>query len=170
MISRQTIQTVFFFCLLFLLSNRGNAQETPLSHYDSLSTMPPFKFYNLKGEAFTPDSLKKGTHRVVLIYFKTSCEFCLSEFKLIKHGMRDYPNTQFILISREEPEALKAYDSLRQFSHFPQIRVLEDRNRLYHTYFEAHYTPSIHVYDENYKLIRFLDGMLNKEELVKYLK
>ncbi len=167
---KNTVPLLFLFLFWFLLSTPGNSQETVLSHYDSLKTMPPFKFYNLQGKAFTPDSLKKNAHRIVIIYFKTSCEFCLSEFKLIKHSMQEFTNDQFILISREETADLKKYDSLRQFEHYPQIRTVQDKDQLYRSWFRASYTPSIHIYDEHHALIRFQDGMLNKEDLLKYLK
>jgi hypothetical protein len=161
----------FFFSVLFLLfSHTARAQDTKWNHYDSLGIVPPFKFYNLKGETFTPDSLKKGKHRTVIIYFKTGCEYCLNEFKIIKHSMSDFPDTQFILVSWEDAPALKTYDSLRQFRYFPQIRILSDKDGLYRTWFEVHYTPSVHIYDEQLKLLHFHDGMINREKLLSFLK
>ncbi len=146
------------------------AQEAKKSHCDSLGIVPDFRFYNLKGELFTKDSLQTGKSRTVIIYFKTSCEYCLSEFKLIKHNMSQFPNAQFVLISREEIPELKKYDSARQFSYYPQIHVVSDKELRYRTYYEAYYTPSIHIYDEKMKLIRFSDGMIGKEELLRLLK
>jgi hypothetical protein len=164
---------VAFLCsgfLFLLLAFKADAQEAKFSHYDSLGVLPPFKFYNLKGEVFTTDSLKKGVHRTVVIYFKTGCEYCLNEFKIIKHSMADFPNTQFILVSWEDAPVLKTYDSLRQFRYFPQIRILSDKDGLYRTWFEAHFTPSIHIYDEQFKLLQFHDGMINREKLLNLLK
>jgi len=146
------------------------AQEAKKSHCDSLGIVPDFRFYNLKGELFTKDSLKAGKSNTVIIYFKTSCEFCLSEFKLIKHNMGQFPNAQFVLVSREDISELKKYDSARQFSYYPQIHVVSDKESLYRTYYQAYYTPSIHIYDEKMSLIRFSDGMISKEELLRLLK
>jgi hypothetical protein len=160
---------LFGLILFLFLSFCLPAQETK-STADSLGIMPEFTFYNLYGQVFTPDSLKKGKHKTVIIYFKTSCEFCLSEFKIIKHNRSEFPETQFVLVSREPVEDLVRYDSLRQFSHYPHIRVLQDKNNNYYSYYTAHYTPSIHIYDEKRRLIRFSDGMISKEELIRLLK
>jgi hypothetical protein len=167
---RHCLHTLLCFFLFFLACTPMKAQDTSYNHYDSLGILPPFKFYNLNGQVFTPDSLKKGYHRTVVIYFKTGCEYCLNEFKIIKHSMPDFPNTQFILISWEDAATLKTYDSLRQFKYFPQIKVLSDKDGVYRTYFNAHYTPSIHIYDEQLKLIQFHDGMINREKLLSFLK
>jgi peroxiredoxin len=163
------VRFYLFFVFLSLI-RPCSGQTMPLSHCDSLGILPDFKFYNLKGELFTADSLKKGKPRTVVIYFKTSCEFCLSEFRMIKHNMAEFPNTQFILISRETVPELNKYDSLRQFNYFPQIRVLQDKEGTYRNYYNAYYTPSIHIYDEQFKLLHFSDGMLSKEDLLKFLK
>ncbi|HEV7230560.1 MAG TPA: hypothetical protein VGO45_04480 [Bacteroidia bacterium] len=154
--------------VFLVVSSLSKGQIVTRSVYDSLGILPVFRFYNLKGEPFTPDSLRKD-RKTVLIYFKTDCEFCLSEFKLIKHNISSFPGTDFILISRESVPDLKKYDSLRQFHYFPQIRIVQDKEGLYRSYFVAHYTPSIHIYDKHGKLLRFSDGMLSKEEFLKSL-
>ncbi len=166
------MKTRFLFLFLSILPFSGFSQtrETHLSQCDSLGICPDFKFYNLQGQVFNRDSLQKGMHRIVLIYFSTSCEFCLSEFKIIKKNMAQFSKTSFILISTEETADLRKYDSLRQFAYFPQIRIVQDKNHLYHKYFTAHYTPSVHIYDKKGKLLHFSDGKMTKEELTGYLE
>jgi thioredoxin-related protein len=153
---------------LLMFSSLMKGQDVSRSVCDSLGVLPAFRFYNLKGELFTSDSIKKG-HKTVLVYFKTNCEFCLSEFRMIKHNISSFPGTDFILISKESMPELKIYDSLRQFRYFPQIRIVQDKEGLYRSYFVAHYTPSIHVYDKHGNLLRFSDGMLSKEDFLKIL-
>jgi thiol-disulfide isomerase/thioredoxin len=160
---------LFVFSLFFILPLLASAQHAGKSRCDSLGILPDFRFYNLNGDVFNADSLKKDK-RTVLIYFSTSCEFCLSEFIIIKQNIADFGKTDFILVSGEPNSELNRYDSLRQFSYFPQIRIVQDKDHSYHRYYTAHYTPSIHIYDMHRKLIHFSDGKMTKEELINYLK
>jgi hypothetical protein len=167
---RTYLYGVLFFLIFSGQLSAQSVSTTGMSHFDSLGILLEFKFYTLQGQEFNTDSLKKGMHRTVLIYFNTNCEYCLSEFILIKKNMVQFPKTNFILISGEEMPVLLNYDSLRQFSLFPQIRVVQDRDHVYHHLYTSHYTPSIHIYNRKGKLLHFSDGKMTREELIRFLE
>jgi peroxiredoxin len=143
--------------------------QTPkLSYYDSSKTMPPFLFYQSNGTWFSPENLNPK-HSTVLIYFKTDCPFCEKEAELISKNLKDFKKADFVFITRADTADIRKFAILHKLENNKKIKFLQDKDKKYHSYYTARFTPSIHIYDKNKKLTLFKDGMLNKEELQKYI-
>ncbi|MBI3512364.1 MAG: redoxin domain-containing protein [Bacteroidetes bacterium] len=158
-------------CLFFIMiSCLFSFGQTPtLSLYDSLKVMPPFLYYTLDGKYFTIDSLKSNM-KTVEIYFNPKCEHCQQEAQLISDSIKYFPKTQFIFVSRADSVSLKKFASDYHLDSSKFITVLWDKDLLYYTFTIAHYTPSIHIYDEDQRLIYFAQDELTGKELIRELK
>ncbi len=161
-------KNIFLF-ITVLLSIYGTAQESAKRiNYDSLKVMPPFQYYTIDGNAFTQADLKKKK-QTVFIFIKMGCPYCAEEIEIIKKNINDFSHTQFYLISRADSSELKKFYSDYALIMYPQINILWDKDRRYYKYTIARVTPSIHIYDKKKRLLIFSEGVMNKEELLKYI-
>jgi peroxiredoxin len=132
--------------------------------------MPSFRFYSPDGTVFTSDSLG-NKNSTVIIYFKTDCPYCGKEADIISKNINDFPSTDFIFITRSSDTAdVRSFVALHKLGSNKRVRFLQDKEKLYYKFYAASYTPSIHIYDKNKKLKLFAEGILIKEELLKYIQ
>ena len=153
---------------LLLSLNISYAQQK-LSFYDSLGVMPAFRFYQLNGQIFTPDSLSKEK-QIVLIYFIQDCPYCEEQAEIVLKHLNDFTDVEFIFISREDTAVIRNYAVIHMLAGKKQIRFVQDKERLYYKYYNASYTPSIHIYDKKLNLLLFNDGVLDDKQMLKYIK
>lgn len=151
--------------ILLLACKTAPAQEK--SDYDSSGTVPPFTYFTLSGSPYTYENIDPH-QKTVLIYFKTYCEFCQDEITMLKENMDCFNDVQFLLLSREPEKEINAFIRSYHLDDYPQIKVLQDRDKLYYQYCKAQLTPSIHIYYRNH-LVAFADGSMNFDELFNYL-
>jgi thioredoxin-related protein len=147
--------------------NEGYAQPK-LSVYDSLEIMPNFKYYQLNGLLFTPDSLAPNK-QTVMIYFKKDCPYCEKQGEIISTYINDSNSVEFVFITREDSAFINYFANFHRLSVSKQVKFVQDKERLYYKYCKASYTPSIHVYDKKRKLLLFHEGVLDDKRWFVYL-
>jgi peroxiredoxin len=141
-------------------------QKNKLSYCDSVRIMPLFRFYLPSGALFVPDSLcNKNT--TVLIYFKTNCPYCAKEADMISENINNFKSVDFIFLSREDTASIISFAKDHNLEKNHSVKFLQDKEKLYHKYYIARYTPSIHIYDKNKKLKIFVESVLSQEEMLK---
>ena len=165
-----------FLCIVFFMpiallfsSDRIFSQNSKRSYSDSLKIMPSFRFYSPDGTVFTSDSLG-NKNSTVIIYFKTDCPYCGKEADIISNNINDFPTTDFVFITRSDTADVRDFVALHKLENNKRVRFLQDKEKLYYKFYTASYTPSIHIYDKNKKLKLFTEGILGKEELLKYIR
>jgi peroxiredoxin len=131
--------------------------------------MPSFRFYLPNGTVFTPDSLS-NKNITVLIYFKPDCPFCENEAEIISKNINDFQSTDFVFITRYDTASIRYFAAIHKLDNNKKVKFVQDKEKLYYKFYIAHYTPSIHIYDENKKLKLFTQDMLTKDELLKYIQ
>ncbi len=162
-------QTAFLISIFLFTGNEAFSQKKKLSYCDSAGIMPVFKFYSTSGALFIPDSLSKN-NSTILIYFKTDCPYCAKEADMISENINSFPSVDFIFLSREDTTSIKSFALLHKLENNKKVKFLQDKEKLYYRYYTARYTPSIHIYDKNKKLELFVENILNKDELIKYIQ
>ncbi len=161
--------TIYLVIIMFFLYNSAFSQGSKLSYCDSAGTMPSFRFYSPSGALFCPDSLNKK-NTTVLIYFKTSCPYCAEEADMISKNIHDFPSVDFIFLTREKDTAsIRNFAVTHKLENIQRVKFLQDKEKLYYTYYKANYIPSTHVYDKNNKLKLFTENVLSREELSIYV-
>jgi len=153
----------------FLFLNTSYAQQK-LSIYDSLGIMPEFRYYQLNGNVFAPDSLPQGK-QIVMIYLKKDCPYCEEQIEMILSHSKDLStDVEFILISKEDTAFIMDYAIKHKIAGNERIKFIQDKERLYYRYCKASYTPSIHIYNKKRKLVLFHEGVLDYKQLLEYIK
>ena len=155
--------------IIFFLSffcNIAFGQNRKLSYCDSAGIMPLFRFYLPSGALFIPDSLS-NINTTVLIYFKTDCPYCEKEADMISKNINNFNSIDFIFLSREDSASIMNFAVTHNLEKNRRVKFLQDKEKLYHKYYIARYTPSIHIYDKNKKLKIFTENVLNQDELLK---
>ena len=162
-------RNIIFIAILSFVSTVVSGQVTRQSYYDSTATMPPFRFYLPDGTLFTPGNLNKD-HKTVMIYFKNECPYCEDQAEIISKNIIDFNAVDFIFITKEDTSAIRSFSARYKLENNDRVKFLQDKERLYYRYYIAHSTPSIHIYDNNKRLIIFKEGVLGREELLKYIQ
>ena len=160
------LNRILFLFILFFSCNMAFGQKGKLSYCDSAGTMPLFRFYLPSGALFIPDSLS-NVNTTVLIYFKTDCPYCVKEADIISKNINDFKSIDFIFLSREDTASIRSFAIAHNLEKNNKVKFLQDKEKLYHRYYNARYTPSIHIYDKNKKLKFFTESVLSQEELLK---
>ncbi len=156
-------------CILFaiLQFHHMHAQQ-PLSSYDSLGLMPPFHYYQLNNNLFTPDSLIPDK-QIVMIYIKKDCQFCEQQGAIIAENLNRFPDVEFIFIAKADSVFIADYARRFKLSGHAAVKFVQDKDHLYYKLCNASYTPSIHIYDSNRRMRLFHEGTLYKKVLKNYL-
>lgn len=160
-------RSTFFIILLVLFSHYLFSQGSKLSYYDSLKTMPPFKYYLTNGTAYTPNNVS-GKRTTMMIYFKNDCPYCQKEATIISNNIKELANIDFVFITRQDTSLIKTFAKENKLENISNVKFVEDKDKLYYTFCKALYTPSIHVYNKHKKLIEFTEGVMKKDEILKY--
>ena len=159
----------FFISVICLLSLSTSYAQQKLSFYDSLGIMPPFRFYQLNSQVFTPDSLIQGKP-AILIYFKQDCPYCEEQAKIVLKLLNEVNDIQFIFITKEDTTSIRSYAIKNKMADRLQVKFVQDKERAYNKYYNISYTPSIHIYDKNQKLLLFNDGVIDEKQILEYIK
>ena len=153
-------------CLAALTTSYAQQQ---LSLYDSLRVMPAFRYYQLNGRVFVPDSLD-DENQTVIVYFKKDCPFCERQAEIISNHLNNFPsNVEFLFIAKEDTDFINGFALKYKLGGSNKIKFLRDKERLYFQYCNPSYTPSIHIYSEKRKLIQFHEGVMTYKELLQQI-
>ncbi len=145
------------------------SQENKLSTYDSLGTMPPFKYYFPNGSAFAADNMSKK-HSTVMIYFKDDCPYCNKQAKIIEDNIKDFDAIDFVFISRDDTATINIFARNHKLQNNAQVSFLQDKDKMYYSFCTAQYTPSIHIYNKKKELLYYTQGIMKKEEILKFVQ
>lgn len=156
-----------FIAALLFSSSFAFSQNKKLSYSDSIGIMPSFRFYFPDGTVFTNDSIS-NTNVTVLIYITADCPYCAKEADLISNNINDFKSTDFIFIARSDTATIRSFAASHKLANNNSVKFMQDKEGFYHKLYIAGYTPSIHIYDKNKKLKLFQEGVLTKEEVLKY--
>ena len=162
-------RTFFFIAILFLSSFAACSQKSKLSYYDSSYTMPPFNYYLLNGTSFTPNNLSKK-HNTMMVYFKNECPYCQKEATIIFENIKQFADIDFVFISRDDSTSIINFAKANKLDNTPNIKFVQDKDKLYYTFCKATYTPSIHIYNKHQQLMMFDEGTMKKDEIEKYIR
>ena len=155
----------------FILMGTVFAQNQPDSRpvYQRFPTVPQFEVEKISdGNTFTRENLKKKTNTVFFI-FSPDCKYCQQETEdIIKH-LKDFKNTQILMISHYPVDEVKAYYKQYKLEQYPQIVVAHDDNYFFPIFFDLKNLPSTFVYDKKGKLKKSFDGSVKVETILQEL-
>jgi len=134
-----------------------------------IKNLPKFEFIDLiTKREFTKYELKRNT-TTFFIYFNTECEYCNYEIEKIVSNIDKFKNSQILLGSFEEQQVLRAFVEKYYLTKYEEIKVLYDKDLKFEELFGDCVFPSVIVYDDNNKLVKFYKGKVNMDILLKCL-
>lgn len=111
--------------------------------------MPNFKFYDLKGQVFTPQSLSYKNY-LTFIFYDVDCGHCEEQAAAIAKNIKKFKNTTMLWVTIGEDDKIAAFKH-KYFKNSKNIIFLNDRDM---NIFEAFNgtitdTPTTLIFDRN---------------------
>ncbi len=142
-----------------LISFTGYAQQ---------KAMPDFRFIDTDKTSVTKSTIPKGK-ALLLIYFRSDCDHCEHTALELKTKARQYP-VQIWMVSGEELPALQTFESMVGLYDISNLKVLQDKNKQMHTFFNFTQLPYIVLYSASGKFVKQFDELPSVEVVKKALK
>ena len=159
--------------LLFLFSLIIAAGCTQAQNKPDITNIPPFHILKTDSTYFTPDNLKKNKP-VMIIYFSPDCSHCQHMMYEMKPKMKQFGDTQIVMVTFIEPSMLKAIQNFyRDFNlaKYPNIIVgTEGHSYVVQRYYQVSTTPYIAIYNRKGKLVKAYQKAPSVDELIATIK
>jgi hypothetical protein len=134
---------------------------------EKISKLPLFTFMKLTNESFSSSEIKNGP--VLVVRFNPECEHCKYEISGILNSNIPLTGTSIILISSADPDSIKKFLSLLNYSDYPSVIPLADTLNLSGNIFGSEIVPSNFIYNKELELVKILQGEVKTETIIKYL-
>jgi thioredoxin-related protein len=139
----------------------------------NIENIPPFHILKTDSTWFTPANLKKNKP-VMIIYFSPDCSHCQHLMYEMKPKMKQFGNTQIVMVTFMEPSMLIAVKNFyRDFdlAKYPNVTVgTEGHTYVVQRYYQVKTTPYIAIYDSKGKLVKAFDKVPSMDELIATVK
>jgi len=166
------VKYLFIFSFTFLISfpafcqKDSAAQPAPYLQYP---TIPAFTLYTAPdSSAFTREDLKKNKNTIFIV-FSPDCSHCQNEAKMITENIRQFKNTQFVMLTYLPYEEMMAFYKVFRIYNYPQITMGRDTKFFFPIYFGVKNLPSIYIYDKNGRFKKSFEGDVKPETLLAEL-
>ena len=129
------------------LQNAAGKNRFVTSINNTNEQMPNFKFYDLKGEVFTPQNLSYKNY-LTFIFYDVDCSHCHEQAADIAKNIKKFKNTTMLWVTIGEDSKIAAF-KYKYFKNIKNIIFLNDRDM---NIFEAFNgtitdTPTTLIYD-----------------------
>jgi thioredoxin-related protein len=153
---------------LIIATRCSQAQNKP-----NIENIPPFHILKTDSTYFTPANLKKN-QSVMIIYFSPDCSHCQHLMYEMKPKMKQFGNTQIVMVTFMEPSMLIAVKNFyRDFdlAKYPNVTVgTEGHTYVVQRYYQVKTTPYIAIYNRNGKLVKAFDKVPSMDQLIATVK
>ena len=163
---------LFIFSFTFLISfpafcqKDSAAQPAPYLQYP---TIPAFTLYTAPdSSAFTREDLKKNKNTIFIV-FSPDCSHCQNEAKMITENIKQFKNTQFVMLTYLPYEEMMAFYKVFRIYNYPQITMGRDTKFFFPIYFGVKNLPGIYIYDKNGHFKKSFEGDVKPETLLAEL-
>lgn len=111
--------------------------------------MPNFKFYDLKGEAFTPQNLSYKNY-LTFIFYDVDCGHCEEQAAAIAKNIKKFKNTTMLWVTIGEDSKIAAFKH-KYFKNSKNIIFVNDRDMNIFEAFKGTITdtPTTLIFDRN---------------------
>ena len=158
-----------FYSMLFLLgifaayiAKKNKQKEATI---EQRQVLPSMKFKNLQGKP-----LKITPKRsVAVIYFHPDCDYCAREMDYIRENIDALAESEIVLISSADQKSTIPFVKEKGVDQFDNVKIgIDENDTFYHT-FASRMIPSIFLYDQQGRLLKFYKGETSIETILKYL-
>ena len=160
-----------FLVVICLWSNPGIAQNDTSKAKPLYTQYPLPQFSVLLTDSttwYTKNDLPKRKKTIIML-FSPDCEHCKHETELIKKNIKQFGNTQIVMINTLPFDKMLQFYNDFGLREFKNITVGRDTKFFFGNYFKIHYLPFLAIYDKKYKLLKTFEGTPKWEDLMEYL-
>lgn len=148
-------------------SQSAGSEETPV--YLRFPSIPSFTVFKAPDStAFTREDLHKKKSTVFVI-FSPDCEHCQRETEMITQNIRDFKNTQIVMITYLPYEEMISFYKKYKIASYPQIVMARDTKFFFPVFYKVRNLPSIFVYDKRGKFKKSFEGDVKVQTIVAEL-
>jgi len=162
-----------FFLLVFcLVLKKGIAQNDSTNSEPAYMQYPLPQFSILLTDSatwYTKSNLPKKK-KIIIMLFSPDCEHCKHETELIKKNIKQFRETQIVMITTLPFDKMVDFYKHFELQKFSNIIVGRDTKFFFSNYFKIHYLPFMAIYDKKYKLLKTFEGSPKWEELTTYIQ
>lgn len=163
------MKSIYFFILFLSITLTACSQDAPLS-----KDIPPYRILNTDSVYVTPANLKKNIP-VIVMYFAPDCPHCQHMTMEITKHIKEFGNTQIVMISFVNPErqfkALTKFQKDYQLEKYSNITIgTEGYTYLMQKFYQIKTTPYFAVYNKNHKLVETFAKIPDVKDLIKAVK
>jgi len=155
--------TLFLFTLIpFFIKAQSTTSfsEYPLPQFSILLTD--------SATTYTKANLPKGK-QVLVVLFSPDCDHCKKEVESIKKNIKDFKNTQVIMVTSQPFSKMKAFYREFELAKFKEITVGWDPRFFFPNYYKIKFFPFLAIYDKKYKYLKHFEGNPQWADLKAYL-
>ena len=135
---------------------------------ERIKSFPLFSFRKLNDTIFRSDEIKEGP--VLVLFFHPECEHCQYQITTLFKNWVEPSGVHVILISNAEKEIVKKFVNKISLPDSPEIIILVDDTYSFLNYFGTELVPATFIYDRKLRLIKYFQGEVRSETILKYLK
>jgi thiol-disulfide isomerase/thioredoxin len=150
-----------------LIGIAGKTQKSEVAK-ERIKSLPLFSFRTLNDTMFRSDQLKEGP--VLILFFHPECEHCQYQITTLFKNDLIPSGLHVLLISNAEKEGIKRFIEENDLLHYPGLIALADETYSFGDYFGTEIVPAIFIYDKELKLVRYFQGEVRPETILKYLR
>lgn len=144
----------------------NNYQKSAQGQYQKrITTIAPFKIQLVGGQTYTYKSLVPDK-AVVLVYFSPSCDECQRFTKALVKRLEELKDKQFVFITYEELDSVKAFYKKNALDKYPQIKMGTEGYRFtVQKYYKVQHFPFVASYDKTGHLTKIYANNTQPEQL-----
>ena len=150
-----------------LIGIAGKMQKNKIMK-ERIKSLPVFSFRTLNDTIFRSDQLKEGP--VLILFFHPECEHCQYQITTLFNNNVIPSGLCVLLISNAEKEGIRKFMEENNLLQYPGLTALADETYSFRNYFGTEIVPAIFIYNKELKLVRYFQGEVRPETILKYLR
>jgi len=135
---------------------------------EMIKTLPVFSLKTLNDSVFRSDQIKEGP--VLVLFFHPECKHCQYQITTLFKNRAETSGIRVLLISNAEKEAIRNFLKENNLLDYPGLITLVDETYSFRDYFGTELVPATFIYDKKLKLVRYFQGEVRPETILKYLR
>jgi thiol-disulfide isomerase/thioredoxin len=143
-----------------------NVQD-PLETGKEGTPLPDFKIQVDTAWTYYAHEIQAG-NPIVLVYFRTTCPYCRAEIEEILDDIDKLDEYKFYFVSADTLPEIKKFVKQYNLLGYSNVKVGQDVDRFFKTYFKSEGVPYTAIYNKDRKLNAAFFGKIGTREIKKY--
>jgi peroxiredoxin len=135
---------------------------------EKIKTLPSFSFKKLNDTVYNSNQIKEGP--LLILFFHPECEHCQYQITSLFKKWIQPRDMLVLLVSNAEKSEIRNFIKENNIPDSLGLIVLVDEANNFIDYFGTERVPSTFIYNKQLQLIKYFQGEVRPETILKYLK